>query len=143
VLFGAVSEAKILLQVTPNGKLLWSVVRFEPFCMDIEAYSVAASRYKRAKRQHFFSDIYARTLEVEAEGYAVIEVTIRSKHDAWHDLLTTLSPFQNEYGVIVGQLIGDGILLKGRNQQIDTLEVGRFLDGTFSLSNKVALLTWC
>lgn len=45
-----------------------------PGCVDIEAYAVSASAFKRAKKQHFFSDIYVRTLEVEAEGYSIITV---------------------------------------------------------------------
>lgn len=51
----------------------------DPVCADLELYAVSAAVYKRAKKEHFFSDIYVRTLEVEAEGYSVLTVLFGSQ----------------------------------------------------------------
>jgi hypothetical protein len=68
-------------QAHPNAQVSWTDgVLLDPICADLELYTVSAAVYKRTKKEHFFSDIYVRTLEVEAEGYSVLTVPLSGRN---------------------------------------------------------------
>lgn len=108
----ACSYSPFSLLAYPTAQVMWSNVQFDPGCVDVKAYAVSAAALKVAKKEHFFSDMYARTIEVEAEGYSIIK---------------------NNHGVVVAQLIGDGVVLTLENQQGGDTVDGSFLSGTHSL----------
>lgn len=117
------------VQAYPTAQVMWSNVQFDPGCVDVKAYAVSAAALKVAKKEHFFSDMYARTIEVEAEGYSIIKVLMLLALP----LQPTDFPWQNNHGVVVAQLIGDGVVLTLENQQGGDTVDGSFLSGTHSL----------
>jgi hypothetical protein len=103
-------------------------------CVDLQIYSVSATTYKRAEKAHFFSDIYVRTLEVDAQGYSILMVQHLLYTGGQQHPGSALTIEQNKHGVAVGQIIGDGVVVKLRDQQGASVVNGQFQQGiTFCL----------
>jgi len=77
------------------GRVSWTrELAFDPTCVDVNVYSVAVSQFQKEDDTTFVSNIFVKAIESEPTGYSIVE---------------------NSHGVIVGQLIGDGLLIELTN----------------------------
>jgi len=103
--------ADFLQQLPGFGQVSWDLnMVFQPPCVGINAYTAPVSQFEASPPTSFVSNIFIEAIQNPPQGYSIIQVSL-SAPCASVILTIWFHNSKNSHGVVVGELIGNGLLL--------------------------------